>query len=256
LSKLAFQKTNRVFNKFKNYSWIMVPVIAIGGMYIPKLGLLLIPIMLTLMVLGFLKGKYWCGNLCPHGSLFDKILLSVSPNGRIPGLFTSKVMKVAFFLFYMGMFGSRLAKAFSYWGSMTFLDRLGFVFAANYLIPTIVGTTLALFVNPRSWCTFCPMGTFEELAYKLGTFTGFNRKTDKKVTSAQPKKCTKCGKCSRVCPMQLAPYRELSLETNQFNNVDCIRCSTCVYNCPTGILIMANAEEASQYKNYRKRSIA
>jgi polyferredoxin len=164
LSKLNYQKTNRVFTKFKNYSWIMVPLIAIGGMYIPKLGLLLIPIMLTLIVLGFLKGKYWCGNLCPHGSLFDKFLLPLSPNGKIPSFLTSKYTKAAFFIFYMVMFSSRLLKAFASWGSMTFLDRLGFVFAANYLIPTIVGISLALFVNPRSWCAFCPMGTMEQLA--------------------------------------------------------------------------------------------
>lgn len=226
----------------------MVPIIAIGGMYVPKLGLLLIPIMITLMVLGFLKGKYWCGNLCPHGSLFDKILLPLSPNGKIPKLFTSRLMKGAFFIFYMVMFGSRLVKVLQLWGSMTFLDRLGFVFAANYLIPTIVGTSLALFVNPRAWCTFCPMSTMEQLAYKLGIRTGLNRKTDKKVTAIKPEKCTQCGKCHRVCPMQLTPYQELTAESNQFNNVDCIRCSTCIYNCPRQVLTMANCDEASNVK--------
>lgn len=256
MAKLVYQKTNRVFTKFKNYSWIMVPIIAFGGMFIPKLGLLLIPIMLTLVVLGFLKGKYWCGNLCPHGSLFDKILLPLSPNSKIPNFLTSKYMKTAFFIFYMVMFSSRLVKAFESWGSMSFLDKLGFVFAANYLIPTIVGSTLALFVNPRSWCTFCPMGTFEQLAYKLGTLTGLNRKTDKKVTAAQPEKCTQCGKCSRVCPMQIVPYLELSVEHNQLSNEDCIRCSTCVYNCPLGVLTLANADEACQCKVHAKKSIA
>ncbi|WP_227763159.1 4Fe-4S binding protein [Zhaonella formicivorans] len=240
-------KTNRVFNKFKRISWTLVPLIAFGGLFYPRLGLLLIPIMLSLVTLGFFKGKYWCGNLCPHGSLFDSIILQFSPNSSIPKLFKSKTLKVLFFIWYMSMFTSRLIKVSALWGTMTFIDKLGFVFAVNYLIPTTVGTILALFVNPRSWCSFCPMGTMEQLAYKLGKIAGLNGKTDQKVSVAAIEQCHKCGKCSRVCPMQLKPYLNFS-GNNQFENENCIRCSTCVANCPAGILSLANTEQALSIK--------
>ena len=133
------------------------------------------------------------------------------------------------------------------WGTLTFYDKLGFVFTMNYLVPTIIGTTLALVVNPRSWCNFCPMGTIEQLFYKLGKATGLNKKTDEKVTTAAPELCHKCGKCARVCPMQLKPYLEFS-PAKQLDNENCIRCTTCIANCPAGILSLANADKARKLK--------
>ncbi|MDD2630217.1 MAG: 4Fe-4S binding protein, partial [Limnochordia bacterium] len=56
---------------WQQVTWLLMPIIALGGLYYHKLGLLLLPIMLTLIVLGVFRGKYWCGKLCPHGSLFD-----------------------------------------------------------------------------------------------------------------------------------------------------------------------------------------
>lgn len=240
-------KTNRVFNTFKKFSWVLIPLIAFGGLYYPLFGLLLAPIMITLITLGFFKGKYWCGNLCPHGSLFDSFVIHLSLNKTIPGLFRSNVLKGGFFVFYMTMFTLRVIKVSQLWGSMVFLDRLGFIFAMNYLIPTTVGTVLALFVSTRAWCSFCPMGTMEQLAYKLGKITGLNKYTDEKVTVTAAQLCHKCGKCSRVCPMQLKPYKNFS-DSNQFDDENCIRCTTCIENCPAGILSMAKAHEAEEIR--------
>lgn len=234
----SYLKANRVFTRFKKYAWLVVPVIAFGGLFYPKLGLLLIPIMITLITLGFFKGKYWCGNLCPHGSLFDSLLFKYSFNKKMPPLLTSTTFKVLFFLFYMSMFTSRLIHVFQTWGTMVFWDKLGFVFTVNYLIPTTVGTFLALFIAPRTWCSFCPMGTMEQLSYKLGKLLGLNKSTDQKVTIAEREKCRQCGKCARVCPMQLEPYRGWD-HNNQFSNENCIRCSTCIAHCPAKILSLS-----------------
>lgn len=246
-SPIFYIKTNRVFNKIKKFSWVLVPLIAFGGLFYPRLGLLLIPIMLTIITLGFFKGKYWCGNLCPHGSLFDSIIMHFSFNKKIPNLVASRTLKVLFFIWYMSMFVNRIIKVSALWGTMAFVDKLGFVFAVNYLIPTTVGTILALFVSPRAWCSFCPMGTMEQLAYKLGKFTKLNSKTDQKVSIAAKEQCHKCGKCSRVCPMQLKPYLDFSANS-QFENENCIRCSTCIANCPAGILSLENSAKAMQIK--------
>ncbi|MFQ9287792.1 MAG: 4Fe-4S dicluster domain-containing protein [Intestinibacter bartlettii] len=39
----------------------------------------------------------------------------------------------------------------------------------------------------------------------------------------------------RVCPMQLQPYLKFD-ENNKLNDINCIKCKTCVNNCPKGIL--------------------
>lgn len=239
-SPAFFIKTNRVFNNTRKHTWILVPLIALGGLFYPKLGLLVIPFMLAVIILGFFKGKYWCGNICPHGSLFDRILLPVGRNARIPGFLRSRTMRVLFFTFYMYMFAQRLSSALGQWGSMTYLDQLGFVFAFNYLIPTTVGVFLALFVNTRAWCAFCPMGTMQQFTYKLGKWSGLNLQTDQRVAVTAREMCRKCGKCSRVCPMQLKPYLEFSRQ-DRLENENCIRCSTCVANCPARILSLQYA---------------
>ena len=236
-------KTNRVFNSFRKFSWMFIPLVALGGLWFPKLGLLIIPLMLTLAVMAFLKGKYWCGNICPHGSLFDFIIMPRGANRKIPAFMKHKLMATAMFTWFMYMMISRLIKVFAIYGSASFLDKLGYVFVINYLVVTVIGTILAITVSPRSWCNFCPMGTLEILTYKLGKLLRLNRKTDAKVTVASKAMCHTCGKCSRVCPMQLTPYLEFS-EKNQLDSEACIRCSTCVNNCPAGILSLSNETEA------------
>ncbi|WP_205665682.1 4Fe-4S binding protein [Anoxybacter fermentans] len=54
----------------------------------------------------------------------------------------------------------------------------------NYLVVTIVGTPLAILINPRTWCSFCPTGTMQILMYKLGKLLGINKKIDQKVSIA------------------------------------------------------------------------
>lgn len=236
-------KTNRIFTPVRKYAWIFVPIVAFGGLWFPKLGLLMIPVMAALAVIGFFKGKFWCGNLCPHGSLFDRIVMPLSANRKIPAFLKSRTAMALMFTWFMYIMVSRLIKVFAIWGSASFLDKLGYIFVMNYLMVTVIGTTLAYLVSPRAWCNFCPMGTLEILFYKLGKLLRINKRTDEKVTVASKDMCHTCGKCSRVCPMQLAPYLEFS-EKNQLDSEACIRCSTCVKNCPAGILSLNNEEEA------------
>jgi polyferredoxin len=228
-------KTNRIFTFWRNWTWLFIIIVAFGGLWYPKLGLLMIPVMLALPLLGFAKGKYWCGNICPHGSLFDRFIQPLSVNRKMPKWTKSKITIVIAFSWFMYILGSRLFKVFSIWGTVPFMDKLGFVFVMNYLMVTIIGTVLALLVAPRAWCNFCPMSTFQVLFYKLGKLLGVNQRSDQKISISNSDKCYNCGKCARVCPIQLTPYLEFS-EKNQFDNEACIRCSTCVYNCPAEIL--------------------
>lgn len=244
-------KSNRIFTTLRKYAWLFILLVAFGGLWYPKLGLLMIPVMISLALIGFFKGKYWCGNLCPHGSLFDYIIMPISFNRNIPGAFKSNITKTLAFAWFSYMLVQRLAKVFTIFGTAPFLDKLGFIFVMNYLVVTILGTILAIFISPRAWCSFCPMGTMEVLSYKLGKLLKLNQNSDEKITAKRAEMCHTCAKCVRVCPMQLTPYQEFS-EKNQFDNEACIRCSTCVENCPAGILSLCNEDQAIKLKNITK----
>jgi NAD(P)H-flavin reductase/NAD-dependent dihydropyrimidine dehydrogenase PreA subunit len=240
-------KTNRTFTAIRRYGWIFTLLVAFGGLWYPKLGLLVIPVIISLTTVAFFKGRYWCGNFCPHGSLFDSLIMPISKNKKIPVFFRSKFFGILFFAWFSFNLIRKLIKVSAIYGTAPFWDKLGFVFVASYLMVTIVGGTASIFFAPRTWCNFCPMGILQKLSYRLGKLLGVNKKTDQKISAARTEMCHTCGKCSRVCPMQLTPYLEFS-DKNQFDNENCIRCSTCVVNCPAGILTLNNEEIALQIK--------
>lgn len=240
-------KTNRIFSPIRKYAWIFTLSVAIGGLWFPKLGLLVIPVIITLVILSLFRGRYWCGNFCPHGSLFDSLLHPISRNKKIPRFFRSKIFASLFFAFFVINLLRKIIKVSSIYGTLIFWDKLGFIFVVSYLMVTIVGGLLSLLISQRTWCNFCPMGMMQILSYKLGKVLRINKKTDKKITAARKEMCHTCGKCSRVCPMQLTPYLDFS-DNNQFENGNCIRCSTCVANCPAGILSLDTEKKAVQIK--------
>ena len=242
-----YVKTNRTFSAVRKYGWLFTLLVAMGGLWEPKLGLLVILIMAGLTVTAFFSGRYWCGNYCPHGSLFDRILLPLSQNRKIPTFLKSKIMIGTFFIFFMFNFARRILDVASLWGNLTFIDRLGFVFVTTYLMVFVVGGLLAVFITPRTWCQFCPMGTLQKFAYSLGKMLGVAKRTDRKVTIACQEKCHACGKCSRVCPFQLTPHLQFSAQ-NQFDDLNCIKCATCVENCPAGILSIDTEQNALTIK--------
>ncbi len=240
-------KANRIFTPVRKYAWMFTVMVAIGGLWFPKLGLLVILIMAGLLVTSFFNGRYWCGNICPHGSLYDRVMLPISRNRKIPEFFKTKTFIASFFTLFIFLFSNRLMRAFAVWGEHHFLDKLGFVFVVTYLVVLVVGGSLALFISPRTWCQFCPMGTMQKGSYAVSKALNVAQKTEKKVTISNTSLCHSCGKCARVCPFQLKPYLEFS-DQNQFDNINCIKCSTCIENCPAGILSLKTELEALKLK--------
>lgn len=247
-----FIRANRVFTPIRKYAFIYTLLVAFAGLWFPRLGLTVLLVILSLVALSFFKGRYWCGNFCAHGSLFDSALFRWSRNIKIPEFFKSPIFAWLFLAYFSYNIGTGLIRVSGLWGTPMFYDRLGFIFVRSYLMVTIIGGTLALITSPRTWCNFCPMGMMQKGSYWLGKTLGVAKKTDQKITVANQDLCHTCGKCSRVCPMQLTPYVEFSDE-NQIDDSNCIRCSTCVENCPAGVLTLSTAAGAKEI--YDKTSV-
>jgi len=241
-------KTNRTFTLIRKYGFLFTLTVALGGLWFPKLGLMVIPVIIGLLFYSFFKGRFWCGNICAHGSLFDSVFMKWSRNGNIPKIFRHKLVGITFFGWFSFKLTMKLTRIAGTYGSASFLDKIGMVFVGSYLMVTLLGGLLALFYAPRTWCNFCPMGFMQRISYRFGKKLGVTIITDEKVTVSKSEMCHSCGKCARVCPMQLTPYTHFS-DDNQFDDESCIRCSTCVYNCPAHILTLGNEKTAQVLKS-------
>jgi NAD-dependent dihydropyrimidine dehydrogenase PreA subunit len=90
------------------------------------------------------------------------------------------------------------------------------------LIGIIFLIFLALgFFGKRIWCRFCPNGLI---------LSWFNRGSPI-VKEKDAQKCTRCGICKRVCPMDNTEIYE-NKKGGNVNYADCIDCYSCVDKCP------------------------
>ena len=162
--KQPFIKKNRTFTLLRKYAWIYTVLVALGGLWFPKLGLTVPLIILGLTISSLFMGKYWCGNICAHGSLFDAVLLPFSKNKAFPKIMKNRYFISLIFLFFGFNITRRMLMLQDFWGRASFWDQLGMIFVGTYLVVTILGSLLGVFFAPRTWCTFCPMGTIQRLS--------------------------------------------------------------------------------------------
>lgn len=106
---------------------------------------------------------------------------------------------------------------------ITFIGpNLGEILAAAFVTVTLVG---AFFIR-RVWCRFCPAGA------------SFGALSQVKALKALPllyiekeaKKCTKCGVCKRVCPVQVNEVYDQ--RGGKIGTSQCMLCTRCVEMCP------------------------
>ena len=94
-------------------------------------------------------------------------------------------------------------------------NTLGRLF--TWKLGILLAVVFASLVWYRPFCKWlCPLGAFYGVMNK---FTLLGMKVDSK-------KCVSCGKCARICPMDVDV-------TKSPNHAECIRCGKCVKSCPT-----------------------
>lgn len=190
-----------------------------------------------LILLGVLLGRFICGFLCPFGWLQE--LLHKIPTKKL----STKKLKPLTYLKYailllavvllpaivvndLGMGDPFFCKYICPQGVLEgaiplaavnegIRTALGPLFNRKLIILIVVVVLSVLFYRP--FCKWiCPLGAFYALMNKVSLL---GIKVDEH-------KCVSCGKCARVCKMDVDV-------TKTPNHTECIRCGKCITSCPT-----------------------
>jgi len=165
-------------------------------------------------------GRGWCGYACWTAMILDLLPFSRPVHAEKKGFVRKGYIRYIVFAFSLalvaGLFAARVAG----------IERIMFIlFIAGNAVYYAVGIALAfVFRDNRAFCKYiCPVTVFMK---PLSRFALIRIKCDET-------KCIKCGKCLKVCPMEVEAN---SNSKNRRGASDCILCYECVRECPVKAL--------------------
>jgi ferredoxin-type protein NapH len=215
--KADLQRRSALRKRIQSITWVVVLITILGGLFYPLLGFMVPVVMLVGLVGGLFKGRYVCGWLCPRGAFFERVMSRVGPSRPIPSWLRSPAFRWSIFALMMGFMVFQISRNpgdIYHWGR---------VFVRICIITTVLGVVLALIYHPRTWCSFCPMGTLQSAA-------GGHRAQ----LYLEPG-CKRCRVCEKACPMDLKII-DNTRPDGRVNLRDCLKCSECQFACPKGLL--------------------
>lgn len=181
------------------------------------------------LVIAILFRRSFCGLICPFGAIqeffakvgqkiFRKRLIIPSKVDRLLRYLKYAVLVLT--VFYAWKTAGLWMSLYDPWSAYAHLpEGLASVWSESavgliLLLVTIVGSLL----YDRFFCKYlCPMGALY----------GFIGKISPLKVVRNENTCINCGKCSKVCPMNIDVQH-----ISKVKSAECISCQTCVLNCP------------------------
>jgi MauM/NapG family ferredoxin protein len=230
-------------NLFSRFDPLMAVVAMIGGRtFIANMIPALITIVATLLL-----GRFWCGWICPLGTVLDQYGPRVTD--KIPSWFRN----IKYFLLFAFLFAAIVGSLALMWlDPITIFVRplAGAVFPAILqktapiqplaglqssvvaqlplrpqvypllAIPLILVLLLNVFAR-RFWCRYlCPLGAWVAFISKFSFFKRFRSDA-----------CTKCKQCVKACPMNTIDAVEFKSDPGE-----CLACTSCHSKCPVAAI--------------------
>lgn len=204
-------------------SWVstivFIAIITVGWIF-PWTGYFVPVCMAGAILPAFLWGRRWCDWWCPRGSFLGQLLAPVSRGKAIPVFFR----RLPFRLFMMGVMMTVFSvRIIQLWPDPV---KIGGFFVLFLTVTTIAGAVFGIAFKPRTWCSFCPVGT-------MAKWAGMKRNPLRIADS-----CTECKLCEKVCPVGIAPHS--FKDSGVVADWDCLKCKLCVVRCPKQCLQVGN----------------
>ncbi len=161
-------------------------------------------------------GRGWCGYACWTAMVLDFLPYKVPEKPRKNIGFVRYIMFAVSLIFVLALFLSKVGN----------IERIMFfAFIIGNVIYYAVGIIMAFaFKDNRAFCKYvCPVTVFLK---PMSYFSLFRIRCNKE-------KCIGCGKCKRVCPMDVDVTDN---SRKRKNATECILCMECVKNCPKDAL--------------------
>ena len=159
-----------------------------------------------------LFGRGWCGYACWTAMVLDLLPYKTPQGGRRSFGYVSYIL---------------FAASLTFVGALFLLDvpDMGRIMWSSFIVGNLAyyvcGVVLAFKCRDnRAFCKYiCPVTVFLRLSSR---FALFRVRVDRE-------KCISCGKCERVCPMDI-------LVSSAPDPKECILCLRCLEECPKGAL--------------------
>ena len=108
----------------------------------------------------------------------------------------------------------------------------------------VLGVGVYFFMSGRVWCRFgCPLAALMHIYTRFSKYRIF----------AEKKKCISCNICTKVCHMGI-DVMNYANKGIPMNDVECVRCSACVVNCPTEVLSFGSLPKADLNNDFYKNN--
>ena len=195
-----------------------------------------------LLLFGVVLGRFICGFLCPVGwfqqllhkipikklsirQKLDRRLRLMKYGILIVFVLALPILLVDSFGLSAPYFCKWLCPAGTLEGSIPLMianaslrSSAGFLFW--WKVGLLALTLILSMLIYRPFCKYiCPLGAFYALLNRVSLMR----------MQIDGDSCISCGKCVRVCPMQVEVLKNI-------NSAECIRCGKCASECPTGAI--------------------
>lgn len=183
--------------RWYDYLWVWTIVyFALGFFNILFAWLGMIDFLVPLFIALFGGGKAFCNRYCGRGQLLQQVggCMKYSRNTAAPKFLSSKWFRYGFLVFFLTMFGNMVFQTYLVaagarglreaikllwmfrvpWGwaytagtVADWIAQFSFGFYSIMLTSTIIGLAVMALFKPRTWCTFCPMGSMTQMICKI-----------------------------------------------------------------------------------------
>ncbi len=200
-------------------------------------------VFIPLIVYKWGKGAY-CGWLCSCGALAETLgdeYRTLAPHGAkakkyefagqwiLLAAFVITGLKLVSVLYDFNI--PIINEKISYTAS--FLHNFYFI-GIDVIFAGVLGVGVYFFLSGRVWCRFgCPLAALMHIYTRFSKYRIF----------AEKKKCISCNICTKVCHMGI-DVMNYANKGIPMNDVECVRCSACIVNCPTEVLSFGTLSKA------------